>query len=207
MNYFEIFITTLKIAFTGTFICFFISLLIILVVKKYNKLKSLFDFITTLPLALPPVISGYFIVFVSNGNLSFEWIGGSIACAVISLPLVYRMIFITISNIDKKLINTSKILGANKKDTFIFVIFPMIKNGIISALFLGFIRSISEFGATMIVAGNISGKTQTLATAIYTSIQTGNQMSIFILSMLSILIAVISIFIFNYINKKDGLVL
>jgi|TARA_X000001036_G_scaffold389628_2_gene386744 molybdate transport system permease protein len=117
------------------------------------------------------------------------------------------MIFITISNIDKKLINTSKILGANKKDTFIFVIFPMIKNGIISALFLGFIRSISEFGATMIVAGNISGKTQTLSTAIYTSIQTGNQMSIFILSMLSILIAVISIFIFNYINKKDGLVL
>ena len=123
------------------------------------------------------------------------------------LPLVYRMIFITISNINKKLINTSKILGANKKDTFIFVIFPMIKNGIISALFLGFIRSISEFGATMIVAGNISGKTQTLATAIYTSIQTGNQISIFILSMLSILIAVISIFIFNYINKKDGLVL
>jgi len=65
-------------------------------------------------------------------------------------------------------------------------------------------RSISEFGATMIVAGNISGKTQTLSTAIYTSIQSGNKTSIFILSMISLLIAATTIFIFNQISKNRG---
>ena len=204
MNYFEIMLTTLKIATTGTLICFFVSLIIILLVKKYKKLKSLFDFITALPLALPPVISGYFIIIVSNGNLSFEWIGGSIACAIISLPLVYKMISVTILSIDQKMINIAKILGSDNKHTFVFIVFPMIKTGFFSALFLGFIRSISEFGATMIVSGNISGKTQTLSTAIYTSIQTGDKSSIYILSLISILIAVITIFIFNLINKKNA---
>ena len=207
MNYFEILITTLKIAVTGTAICFFTSILMILFVKKYEKLKGFFDFITALPLALPPVISGYFILIVSDGNLSFEWIGGSLACAVISLPLVYRMISVTILSIDQKIINTAKILGSDNKNTFAFIIFPMVKTGIISAIFLGFIRSISEFGATMIIAGNISGKTQTLSTAIYTSIQSGDKESIYILSSLSILIAIITIFIFNFINKKDGVAL
>jgi len=204
MNYSEVIFTTLKISVTGTFICFFISLLIILFVNKFKKSSVFFDFITTLPLALPPVISGYFIVFISNGSLSFEWIGGSIACAVISLPLVYKMISVTISNVDKKMINTSRILGADKKNTFIFVIFPMIRVGILSAIFLGFMRSISEFGATMIVAGNISGKTQTLSTAIYTSIQTGDRTSIFILSIISLFIAAVTIIVFNLINKNRG---
>jgi len=204
MNYSEVIFTTLKISVTGTFICFFISLFIILFVNKFKKSSVFFDFITTLPLALPPVISGYFIVFISNGSLSFEWIGGSIACAVISLPLVYKMISVTISNVDKKMINTSRILGADKKNTFIFVIFPMIRVGILSAIFLGFMRSISEFGATMIVAGNISGKTQTLSTAIYTSIQTGDRTSIFILSIISLFIAAVTIIVFNLINKKRG---
>ena len=204
MNYSEVIFTTLKISVTGTFICFFISLLIILFVNKFKKSSVFFDFITTLPLALPPVISGYFIVFISNGSLSFEWIGGSIACAVISLPLVYKMISVTISNVDKKMINTSRILGADKKNTFIFVIFPMIRVGILSAIFLGFMRSISEFGAIMIVAGNISGKTQTLSTAIYTSIQTGDRTSIFILSIISLFIAAVTIIVFNLINKNRG---
>ena len=204
MNYFEVIFTTLKISITGTFICFFISLIIILFVSKFKRSAVFFDFITTLPLALPPVISGYLIVFISNGTLSFEWLGGSIACAVISLPLVYKMISVTISSIDNKMIHTSRILGADKKNTFVFVVFPMIRTGIFSAIFLGFMRSISEFGATMVVAGNISGKTQTLSTAIYTSIQTGSKTSIFILSIISLLIAAITIFIFNYINKERG---
>ena len=89
MNYLEILITTLKISFTGTIICFVFSIFIIFIVRKFKKTRLFFDFITSLPLALPPVISGYLIVILSNGKLSFEWFGGSLACAVISLPLVY----------------------------------------------------------------------------------------------------------------------
>ena len=202
MNYLEILITTLKISLTATIICFVFSIFIIFIIRKFKKTRLFFDFITSLPLALPPVISGYLIVILSNGKLSFEWFGGSLACAVISLPLVYRMIFVTILNIDQKLVNTSRILGANVSKTFFYVIFPSIRTGLISSIFIGLIRSISEFGATMIVAGNISGKTQTLSTAIYTSIQTGNRDSILVLSLISLSIAVITILLFNLINKK-----
>ena len=202
MNYLEILLTTLKISLTATILCFIFSIILILVTRKFKKTRLFFDFITSLPLALPPVISGYVIIILSNGRLSFEWFGGSLACAVISLPLVYRMIFVTILNVDQKLVNTSRILGANIYKTFFYVIFPSIRTGLISSIFIGFIRSISEFGATMIVAGNISGKTQTLSTAIYTSIQTGNRDSILALSLISLTIAVITILTFNFINKK-----
>ncbi|MBL07198.1 MAG: ABC transporter permease subunit [SAR202 cluster bacterium] len=202
MNYLEILLTTLKISLTATILCFIFSIILILVARKFKKTRLFFDFITSLPLALPPVISGYVIIILSNGRLSFEWFGGSLACAVISLPLVYRMIFVTILNVDQKLVNTSRILGANIYKTFFYVIFPSIRTGLISSIFIGFIRSISEFGATMIVAGNISGKTQTLSTAIYTSIQTGNRDSILALSLISLTIAVITILTFNFINKK-----
>ena len=202
MNYLEILLTTLKISLTATILCFIFSIILILVARKFKKTRLFFDFITSLPLALPPVISGYVIIILSNGRLSFEWFGGSLACAVISLPLVYRMIFVTILNVDQKLVNTSRILGANIYKTFFYVIFPSIRTGLISSIFIGFIRSISEFGATMIVSGNISGKTQTLSTAIYTSIQTGNRDSILALSLISLTIAVITILTFNFINKK-----
>jgi|TARA_B110000263_G_scaffold75033_1_gene65492 molybdate transport system permease protein len=204
MDILNIIIVTLKISLLATFICFISSLILSYLSIKFTKLTFFIDIVTTIPLALPPVITGYFLIFISNGNIAFEWIGGSFACAIIALPLVYRTILITFNSIDSSLINTSRILGANKKRTFFYVIFPVIKTGIFSAIFLGFIRSISEFGATMIVSGNISGKTQTLSTAIYTSIQNGNTSKLIQLSSVSIFLAVITVIIFNFIRKKHN---
>tara|TARA_B110000263_G_scaffold245399_1_gene254910 strand:- start:518 stop:1147 length:630 start_codon:yes stop_codon:yes gene_type:complete len=204
MDILNIVIVTLKISLLATLICFIFSLLFSYIAIKFTKLTFFIDVITTLPLALPPVITGYFLIFISNGNIAFEWIGGSLACAIISLPLVYRTILITFHSIDSSLINSSRILGANKKNTFFYVVFPVIKTGILSAIFLGFIRSISEFGATMIVSGNISGKTQTLSTAIYTSIQNGNNTNLIQLSTVSISLAIITVIIFNFIRKKQN---
>jgi molybdate transport system permease protein len=195
MDILNIIIVTLKISLLATFICFISSLILSYLSIKFTKLTFFIDIVTTIPLALPPVITGYFLIFISNGNIAFEWIGGSFACAIIALPLVYRTILITFNSIDSSLINTSRILGANKKRTFFYVIFPVIKTGIFSAIFLGFIRSIS---------GNISGKTQTLSTAIYTSIQNGNTSKLIQLSSVSIFLAVITVIIFNFIRKKHN---
>tara|TARA_B110000438_G_scaffold255240_1_gene261921 strand:+ start:2043 stop:2672 length:630 start_codon:yes stop_codon:yes gene_type:complete len=204
MDILNIIMVTLKISLLATFICFVFSLIFSYISIKFTKLTFFIDVITTLPLALPPVITGYFLIFISDGNIAFEWIGGSLACAIIALPLVYRTILITLNSIDSSLINTSRILGANKRNTFLYIIFPVIKTGIFSAIFLGFIRSISEFGATMIVSGNISGKTQTLSTAIYTSIQNGNTTKLIQLSSVSIFLAIITVIIFNIIRKKQN---
>ena len=204
MDITSIIFVTLKISVLSTIISFITSIFLSVFVLRYKKFTFLIDVITTLPLALPPVITGYFIIYITNGYLAFDWIGGSIACSVISLPLVYRTIFVSVNSVEKSMINTSRILGANKIQTLILVILPSIIVGIISSIFLGFIRSISEFGATMIVSGNISGKTQTLSTGIYTSIQNGDNNNLIILAGWSIFLALITIIIFTFIRRKQN---
>ena len=105
-------------------------------------------------------------------------------------------------SIDFSIFNTARIFGANKFQAFYYVIFPNIRNGIFSAIFLGFMRSISEFGASMVIAGNISGETQTLSSAIFTAIQIGDSNKIFLLSFISIFLAILTIMTFSIINKN-----
>ena len=127
MDITSIIFVTLKISVLSTIISFITSVFLSVFVLRYKKFTFLIDVITTLPLALPPVITGYFIIYITNGYLAFDWIGGSIACSVISLPLVYRTIFVSVNSVDKSMINTSRILGANKIQTLILVILPSIK--------------------------------------------------------------------------------
>ena len=203
MDIIGIIFTTLKITILSTLISFLSSVVLSLLVLKYRKIILIVDVITTLPLALPPVLTGYFIIYISNGYLTFNWLGGSLACAIISLPLVYRTIFVSISSINANIVNTSRILGASRIQTFFLVVLPTLKIGIFTSIFLGFIRSISEFGATMIVSGNISGETQTLSTGIYTAILNGDDNSLFILTLSSIFLALFSIIIFNIIRRNQ----
>ena len=111
MDITSIIFVTLKISVLSTIISFITSIFLSVFVLRYKKFTFLIDVITTLPLALPPVITGYFIIYITNGYLAFDWIGGSIACSVISLPLVYRTIFVSVNSVEKSMINTSRILG------------------------------------------------------------------------------------------------
>ena len=94
MDITSIIFVTLKISVLSTIISFITSIFLSVFVLRYKKFTFLIDVITTLPLALPPVITGYFIIYITNGYLAFDWIGGSIACSVISIPLVYRTILV-----------------------------------------------------------------------------------------------------------------
>lgn len=143
--------------------------------------RVVLDVIVNLPLTLPPVVIGYLLLLLLGKNgwigklvlqplgikLIFTWKAAVIATAVVGFPLMVRSIRIGMEAIDERLIQASRTLGAGWLDTIITVIAPLSFRGLIAGSILMFARGLGEFGATIIVAGNIPGVTQTIPLAIY----------------------------------------
>jgi molybdate transport system permease protein len=142
--------------------------------------KLLLEVLITLPLTLPPVVIGYFLLLLLGKRgwlgplldsvgirLIFTWKAAVIASAVVGFPLLVRSIRIGMESIEPQLIQASRTLGAPWYDTLFTVILPLSFRGILAGSSLLFARSLGEFGATIIVAGNIPGVTQTIPLAIY----------------------------------------
>lgn len=209
----DILFTTLKIAILATIINLPFALLLGWVLsKKKFKGKFILDILVSLPLALPPVVIGYFLLLllgsnkgigaIINVNIVFTWIAASIAAAVVSFPLMIRSIVVSMSLVDERIEQAAKILGAGELRTFFTITLPLSYRGVLSGIFLGFVRALSEFGATIVVAGNIPGKTQTVPLAIYGKIQLGKNVEVLELIALSVLLAVVSLLIHNYLSRK-----
>tara|TARA_B100000519_G_scaffold150347_1_gene131178 strand:+ start:596 stop:1219 length:624 start_codon:yes stop_codon:yes gene_type:complete len=187
-----------------------------ILVKKNFRGKFLLDLFISLPIALPPVLVGYFLLWLFGRNnifgeflyqlfginITFTWFAAVLASFLVSLPLVTRSFMIAISGVDKNMEIVSKSLGLNSFQTIWHIILPIAKNGIIAGIILGFIRSLSEFGATIIVAGNIPGKTQTIPLGIYTRISSSSDSDIWPLIMVSIIIATITLSIYYYLLRQ-----
>ena len=183
----------------------------VLVFKNF-KAKFIIEFFTILPLGLPPVITGYVLLIIFSPNyflgsiiynltgstIAFTWVAGSIAASIISFPLIIRSFQLGFSSVDRNIIDSAKSLGMNNRLIFTKIIFPISKKGVYAGLLICFARSISEFGATIVVAGNMPGETQNLATAIYSSISSLDTNTILRLSSYSILLAILSISLHNY---------
>ena len=142
--------------------------------------KVLLEVCVNLPLTLPPVVIGYLLLIALGKNgclapllnlfglrLIFTWRAAVLASAVVGFPLLVRSIRIAMEGIDYQLIQASRTLGARGVDTLLTVILPLCLRGICAGSSLMFARSLGEFGATIIVAGNIPGVTQTIPLAIY----------------------------------------
>jgi molybdate transport system permease protein len=142
--------------------------------------KTLLEVLINLPLTLPPVVIGYLLLLLLGRNgwlgrildgfgirIIFTWKAAVIASAVVGFPLLVRSIRIGMESIDHRLIQASRTLGAPWYDTLFTIILPLSTRGIIAGSSLMFARSLGEFGATIIVAGNIPGVTQTIPLAIY----------------------------------------
>ncbi|MBF16648.1 MAG: molybdate ABC transporter permease subunit [Chloroflexi bacterium] len=213
----SIIILSLRVGFISTFITsiFAFSFAWILVKKNFRG-KFLLDLFISLPIALPPVLVGYFLLWLFGRNnifgeflyqlfginITFTWFAAVLASFLVSLPLVTRSFMIAISGVDKNMEIVSKSLGLNSFQTIWHIILPIAKNGIIAGIILGFIRSLSEFGATIIVAGNIPGKTQTIPLGIYTRISSSSDSDIWPLIMVSIIIATITLSIYYYLLRQ-----
>ncbi len=147
--------------------------------------KSLLDGILHLPLVLPPVVTGYLLLLALGRqgyigkwlyqqfeiSLAFSWRGAVLATALMSFPLMVRSIRLSISNIDVKLEQVSRSLGASALNSFFTITLPLAIPGIITGSILSFARSLGEFGATITFVGNIEDETRTLPLAIFTYIQ------------------------------------
>lgn len=142
--------------------------------------------VINLPLVLPPVVTGYLmlVTFGRHGWLGrpleqwfgirviFDWKGAALASAIVAFPLMVRAIRIAFTAVDRRLEDAARTLGAGPLDTFFSVTFPLARRGVITGCVLAFARSLGEFGATVMIAGNIPGQTQTIPLYIYSQLET-----------------------------------
>lgn len=180
-NDYSAILLSLKVAVTATLISlpFGFATAYLMTFKRFRA-RILLDIIVNLPLTLPPVVIGYLLLillgrqgpvgkllFPMGIQIIFTWKAAVIATAVVGFPLMVRSMRTGMESIDKTLIDASRTLGAGRIDTIITIIAPLSIRGIIAGSLLMFARGLGEFGATVIVAGNIPGVTQTIPLAIY----------------------------------------
>lgn len=154
--------------------------------RRRGPLPALLDSLCSLPLVLPPTVLGYYLILLVGRrglfgkwldavgiNLIFSWQGAVVAATVVVFPLIYKSARAALEQVDRRLEDAARTLGASEWRVFASVSLPLAWRGIFAGLMLAFARGMGEFGATLMVAGNIPGKTQTLALAIYDAFQAG----------------------------------
>src|SRR5262249_3077427 len=170
--------------------------------------KSLFDALVHLPLVLPPVVIGYFLLILLGRKgpigafleqylgivFAFRWTGAAVACAVMGFPLMVRAIRLSLEAVDEKLEAAARTLGAGRMRVFATITLPLALPGLITGMLLSFARSLGEFGATITFVSNIPGETRTLPLAIYTYTQVpGGDPQALRLSMIAVVVSLVAL--------------
>ena len=199
---------TLKIATISTLLVAVLGLLIAyLLAKREFPGKRLADILLTLPVVLPPTVTGYILVLllgkngilgsiflaITGSGILFTWQAAAIAAFVVSLPLMVKTASSSIGAVDRSVEEAARILGRSEFETALFITIPLAKKGIIAGCVLSFARAVGEFGATLMVAGNIQGKTSTMPLSIYGAYQAGNNELANLLVLILIGISLITI--------------
>jgi molybdate transport system permease protein len=164
--------------------------------------RSVLEAVFMLPLVLPPTVLGYYILIAMGRNsplgqflrehfdytVIFSWHGAVIASAIVALPLVLRSASAAFSGVDRTLEAAAMTLGQGPLSVFLRITLPLASRGILAGGMLAFARAMGEFGATLMVAGNIPGQTQTLSMAVYDAAQAGNdQLALVLVTITSLL--------------------
>ena len=208
---------SLKTAFLATIITSIIGIFISYKMANYKgRGRGIIDGIFTLPLILPPTVIGFFLlllcgkngfvgkIFMSfNKNIIFSWSATVIAAAVVAFPMMYRTCRSAFEQIDKNMISAARTLGLSETKIFFNVAIPLAWPGIIGGLVLSFARALGEFGATLMIAGNIPGRTQTMPVAIFFAVESGDMNKAMIWVLIIVAISFIMIFLLNYWSDKQ----
>lgn len=179
---------SLKVAVVATAGSFALAILAAwMLARRRGPLPAILDALCSLPLVLPPTVIGYYLILLvgrrglfgkilaeAGINLIFSWQGAVLAAAVVVFPLIYKSARAAIEQVNPQLEDVARTLGAPEWRVFLSISLPLAWRGIFAGVMLAFARGMGEFGATLMVAGNIPGKTQTLALAIYSAFQAGN---------------------------------
>lgn len=149
--------------------------------------RDLLDTVLTLPMVMPPTVLGYYLLvllgrhgvvgaWLRDGfgiNLIFTWQGAVVAAMIVSFPLVFKPARAAFESVDPQMEQAGRVLGISELGVFFRITLPLAWRGILAGLLLAFARALGEFGATLMVAGSIPGKTQTLSVAVYEAVQAG----------------------------------
>jgi molybdate transport system permease protein len=208
---------SLKVAFWATLVILPPGVLLGLLLARRNFAgKSVIETLTSLPLVLPPTAIGYLLLrlLARHGplgkatlgfdpDLLFTWKGAVVATAIMALPLVARTARVAFEQVDPRLEAMGLTLGLTPAKVFLQITLPLAGRGIAASALLGFSRALGEFGATIIVAGNIPGKTQTLALAIFSDIQVGADREAMVLLGITVLLAFAAIWIVEALLRRE----
>ncbi|MEM7715083.1 MAG: molybdate ABC transporter permease subunit [Cyanobacteria bacterium P01_A01_bin.68] len=199
---------SLKTATVATVFAFFAGITAAGWMKQYKgKFRGLIDGILTLPLVLPPTVAGFLLLLLFGVNspvgeflmqlemsVIFSWQATVITSAVVAFPLMYKTVLSSFEHIDSDLTNCARTLGSSEFKIFWLIVLPLALPGIAAGTILAFARALGEFGATLMLAGSIPGKTQTMPIAIFFAAEAGdmNKALIWVLIMVAISLAVIA---------------
>ncbi len=187
MDYSPLWIS-LKVSLTATALTFFTGLLCAKAVSSMKRGKFLIDAFLSLPMVLPPTVVGFFLLILFGRNsflgnalsrigvrVVFTWQGAVIAAVVVSFPVMYRMARAAFEGVDRELVDAARTYGLSGRMIFFKVYIPLAWPGIAAGTVLSFARALGEFGATIMLAGNLPGRTRTMSVAVYTAMQSGNR--------------------------------
>lgn len=197
-------ILSVKVSILSAIIAFILALAAALFMNSRRFVgRTALETIFMLPLVLPPTVVG-FLLLVSFGRRSiigkiyesmfhmpivFTWGAAVIAASAVAFPLAYQTIKTGLASLDKDLLSAGRSLGASEWQLLRYVIAPLVKRSLVTAFILAFARSLGEFGATLMLAGNIPGRTQTLPTAIYMASESGDMTQVWLWTGLMVFIS------------------
>ena len=207
---------SLRVASVATLLALSIGLLVAWVLARREfPGKSLLDALTTLPLVMPPTVLGYYLL-VALGHQSplgrffealgwplvFTWRGAALAAAVAAFPLLTQAARAGFESVDPRLEDIARTLGRSEVGVFWSVTLPLAWRSILAGAVMAFARSLGEFGITLMVAGNIPGRTQTMAIAIYDLVQAGRQAEANVMVLLMTLVAMVLVVVAQYAARQ-----
>lgn len=193
------------------------TLVAYLLARRDFRGKRIVSTLFSLPLVLPPTAVGYLLLrmFAVDGPLGrdtlgidldviLSWKAVVIACAVMATPLVVRTARVSFEGVDPRYEDMARTLGHGRAATFLRYTLPMARRGLMAALILGFTRALGEFGATIILAGNIPGRTQTLATAIFSAQQAGRESEANVLLIVALVTGFAAVYASEALSQKQA---
>lgn len=207
-------ILSVQVAAAATAIAFVVGLSVALWLAKSNfKGKSIVETLISLPLILPPTVLGYYLLlllgrsgpfYLLGVRIVFTWPAAVVASTVVALPLMVQSSRAAIASVDPLVEKAAGTLGAPPWRVLLDVTLPLSRRGIIAGTVLAFARSLGEFGATLMVAGNIPGKTQTLPLAIYDLVQANRLAEANFAVLLMTVVAFSLLFLVNRLEQRNA---
>ena len=207
---------SLQVAAIATVISLVLGLALAYLLARYQfRGREMLDSIITLPIVLPPTVLGYYLLVLLGRNsgfgrafeaifgfpLVFTWQAAVVAATIHSVPLLVKSARAALESVDRNLENAARTLGASEGRIFFQITLPLARRSISAATVFAFARALGDFGVTIMIAGNIPGKTQTMAVAIYDTVQSGNMLPA---NLMVLVISITAIVILYVTNRLQG---